>query len=152
MKTLFLLALVLAYPMASFNSSAAKPTAMLKNLNQLVWENRIIILNNAESSVLDPHKIFDEQISEIKDRDIIWFIQSSNKNKVESNFRGQLHTTLKQQLSFLTNNSNHRVILIGKDGEIKSQSKHLRLQKIFTQIDAMPMRIIEMQTNQKLNR
>ena len=152
MKTLFLLISILAYSMASFNLSAAKPTAILKNLNELRWEHRIIIVNNAENFVLDPHKIFDKQIPEIKDRDIIWFIQAPNNNKVESNFHGQLHTSLKQQLSSLTNNPNHRVILIGKDGEIKSQSTHLSLQKIFTQIDAMPMRIIEMQTNQKLNR
>ena len=148
MKTLFLLTSVLACFMFSFNASAAKQTAILTNLNQLEWQHRIIIVHSAKNSVLDSHKIINEQKFEIEDRNIIWFILSPNKNKVASNFHGHLHSTLKQQLISLTNKPNHQVILIGKDGGIKSKSKHLNLQNIFTQIDAMPMRIIEMQANQ----
>jgi hypothetical protein len=35
--------------------------------------------------------------------------------------------------------------LIGKDGGIKSQSDYLNLEAIFSEIDAMPMRQLEMQ-------
>ncbi|WP_349559152.1 DUF4174 domain-containing protein [Marinobacter sp. NFXS9] len=40
-----------------------------------------------------------------------------------------------------------RVLLIGKDGGIKSRESSLDLDAVFRRIDAMPMRIREMRTS-----
>ena len=148
MKTFFILLSVWSYILASVNLNAAEPTTILSNLNQLEWAHRIIIIHEKENSTTQTLKIIKTQKIELDDRDIIWFVLSANKNQLTSNFDGQLDNSLKQQLSSITNNPNYQVILIGKDGGIKSRNKNLDLQNIFAQIDAMPMRINEMQTKQ----
>ncbi len=130
------------------NSSTAQETSTLEKLEQLRWQNRIIIVkavNNDLSSITDT---LNQKKTKIDDRDILWFVVSNSaNNSITSNYQGMLSKTLYTQVSSLLSNSNQDVILIGKDGDIKSKSRSLDLQKIFTQIDAMPMRILEMQTD-----
>ena len=84
-----------------------------------------------------------EQEAQIDDRDIIWF--SIKDNLVLSNYKGDLSsefvTKIREKFSHLQN----KVILIGKDGGIKSQSDYLNLEDIFSEVDSMPMRLFEIQ-------
>lgn len=120
---------------------------MLTNLTDLKWENRIILVNtvNNKDSILNT---FEQNETEINERDIVWFVMYNNA--VTTNFNGYLtdnfvsNTIEKYKLK--DTNDQQKVILLGKDGSIKSNHKSLLLEAIFSQIDAMPMRQIEMQS------
>ena len=120
----------------------AESLPKLSNLDSLEWKNRVVILNeikNQDKSLL----LLKEQVAQIDDRDIIWF--SIKDNLVLSNYKGDLSsefvTKIREKFSHLQN----KVILIGKDGGIKSQSDYLNLEDIFSEVDPMPMRLFEIQ-------
>ena len=120
----------------------AESLPKLSNLDSLEWKNRVVILNeikNQDKSL----QLLKEQVAQIDDRDIIWF--SIKDNLVLSNYKGDLSsefvTKIREKFSHLQN----KVILIGKDGGIKSQSDYLNLEDIFSEVDSMPMRLFEMQ-------
>ena len=120
----------------------AESLPKLSNLDSLEWKNRVVILNeikNQDKSL----QLLKEQEAQIDDRDIIWF--SIKDNLVLSNYKGDLSsefvTKIREKFSHLQN----KVILIGKDGGIKSQSDYLNLEDIFSEVDSMPMRLFEMQ-------
>ena len=120
----------------------AESLPKLSNLDSLEWKNRVVILNeikNQDKSL----QLLREQVVQIDDRDIIWF--SIKDNLVLSNYKGDLSsefvTKIREKFSHLQN----KVILIGKDGGIKSQSDYLNLEDIFSEVDSMPMRLFEIQ-------
>ena len=120
----------------------AESLPKLSNLDSLEWKNRVVILNeikNQDKSL----QLLKEQEAQIDDRDIIWF--SIKDNLVLSNYKGDLSsefvTKIREKFSHLQN----KVILIGKDGGIKSQSDYLNLEDIFSEVDSMPMRLFEIQ-------
>ena len=120
----------------------AESLPKLSNLDSLEWKNRVVILNeikNQDKSL----QLLKEQVAQIDDRDIIWY--SIKDNLVLSNYKGDLSsefvTKIREKFSHLQN----KVILIGKDGGIKSQSDYLNLEDIFSEVDSMPMRLFEMQ-------
>ena len=116
--------------------------AMLSELTSLRWEKRIILVNEVESKQ-NISVLFEKSKTEINDRDIVWFI--IKENYLSTNYSGKLSE------DFVSNTLNHyklgqgKVILIGKDGGIKSSLDFMDLEAIFLEIDAMPMRQIEMQ-------
>jgi len=128
----------------------------LVDINQLRWKNRIIIIktdDKTDSASIsekkqDSNTLIDKKAG-IDDRDIVWLLLNTSTNEsVISNSRLNLSKNLQGQLlDLLSKHPKSRIILIGKDGGIKSHSKSLDLNDIFNQIDAMPMRIREMQKN-----
>mgnify|MGYP003339976155 FL=1 len=102
-------------------------------LNQYLWKNRII-LTFAEDEHPDLIKLkveMKENSCEILNRDLLHF-HFSNDGKIGN------HTT--------TNDQSFRILLIGKDGGIKYESKRsASLIQLFELIDSMPMRQDEMQ-------
>ena len=102
-------------------------------LNQYLWKNRII-LTFAEDEHPDLIKLkveMKENNCEILNRDLLHF-HFSNDGKIGN------HTT--------TNDQSFRILLIGKDGGIKYESKRsVSLIQLFELIDSMPMRQDEMQ-------
>jgi len=119
----------------------AEAAPMLSDLESLAWKNRIIVVNEPKNQD-ESLQLFKVQEAEIDDRDIIWFI--INDDLAFTNYSGQLSrefvSNMRERLGLVQG----KVILIGKDGGIKSQSDYLNLEAIFSEIDAMPMRQIEM--------
>lgn len=124
-------------------SIQAKEVIMLTDLSPLKWKNRIIVVNtvNNKDSIL---KRFEQHVVEINERDIVWFIMQNGT--VDTNFNGDIaddfvsNTTQKYKIE------QGKVILFGKDGAIKSIRGSINLEVIFSEIDMMPMRKIEMQS------
>ena len=127
----------------------------IDDIDEFEWENRIILVNatldNNGSRNTELQTLLGQNV-EIEDRDIIWFFisskpNSSNQNEfnIQTNSTRKLTPTFKNQIYSLVQNKSQQVILIGKDGGIKSRSKTLNLSDLFSQIDMMPMRILEMQ-------
>ena len=103
-------------------------------LNQYLWKNRVILTFADDEDHPDLIKLkaeMKENECEILNRDLLHF-HLSNEGKTGN------HIT--------TNDQSFRILLIGKDGGIKYESKRsASLIQLFELIDSMPMRQDEMQ-------
>ncbi|MEH6452864.1 MAG: DUF4174 domain-containing protein [Psychromonas sp.] len=115
---------------------------MLSELTTLKWENRIILVNATQNKD-NVVTLFEQNKVEINDRDIIWFVIKNGR--VTTNFTGNLTKGFLPDTREKYMSGQGKVILIGKDGGIKSRRDSLDLNSIFLEIDAMPMRQLEMQ-------
>ncbi|WP_295891562.1 DUF4174 domain-containing protein [uncultured Vibrio sp.] len=114
-----------------FVNSIEKP---LRDLSELQWENRVLLIwaeDMQESSVED-------FTYEIDDRDLIWFLFS--KAKVISNYKGEISDTFFATTTNKYHKPKIKLILIGKDGGIKSIYSSINLPSVFKSIDVMSMR------------
>jgi hypothetical protein len=127
--------------------------ADMNKLDDYQWKNRLILVQSAgETAGESVDKSVDEidalrkARAEVDDREIVWFVNTgshlvSNQKAVSSSLESDVKGLLEKT------RSDNRVLLIGKDGGIKSRESSLNLDVIFRRIDAMPMRIREMRTN-----
>jgi len=113
----------------------------LSDLSSLNWQNRLIVVNNIQNEK-QALTIFEKHVDQIDDRHIVWFIIKDNK--VLSNYSGKLSESLLTNIQNKYQIGQAKVVLIGKDGGVKSQFDFVDLESIFLQIDAMPMRQMEM--------
>ncbi|WP_025564588.1 DUF4174 domain-containing protein [Psychromonas sp. SP041] len=111
----------------------------LRNINQLRWENRIILIYSAgKDNDIENKGLFIKYKDQINERDLIWFI--IKESEVMTNYSNKLSN------EFLSNIKNRfpiegdKVLLIGKDGDIKAKGAELNLNFIFREVDSMPMR------------
>ena len=133
---------IVLIPLLFFSMLAqAEDVPMLSDLDSLEWKNRIIVVNETKNED-DSLQLLKEQVAEIDDRDIIWFIIKDNL--ALTNYSGRLSREFVSNMRERLSPVQGKVILIGKDGGIKSQSDYLNLEAIFSEIDAMPMRQLEM--------
>ena len=120
----------------------AESLSTLSNIDSLAWKNRVVIVNeikNQDKSL----QLLKEHVVQIDDRDIIWFLIKDNL--VLSNYKGDLSSEFVRNISQRFSDLQNKVILIGKDGGIKSKSDYLNLEDIFSEVDSMPMRLFEIQ-------
>jgi hypothetical protein len=132
MNKLILILLLISFPVMVIHSNPLK---------KYIWKNRVIV-------TFSPNK---------NNTDRSNFLNSINKNLCEYNSRNIIHI----DLLFNENNkeiekfksffeklslspSEFRLILFGKDGGIKLNSRKTSLEEIFSLIDTMPMRQEEM--------
>ena len=119
--------------------------ADMNRLDDYQWKNRLILVQATSENGGDIETLRSAR-AEIDDRDIVWFVNTGSdvvsNQKVVS---GSLETDIKAVLD--ESRSYGRVLLIGKDGGIKSRESSLDLDAIFRRIDAMPMRIREMRAD-----
>lgn len=110
-------------------------------MDSFLWSNRIILINTFSSRAEYTSQLQSAN-TEIADRDILWFLFSDAE--MESNYQGSIGPALRENMlkNYLPADT-ERVILIGKDGGIKSSNPTLDLLDLFAQIDVMPMRRAE---------
>jgi hypothetical protein len=125
----------------SLSVHSAEPEKLF-DLRLLQWKNRIILVNNLrnQQAVL---ALFDNNKTEINERDIIWFVLTGDE--AHTNYQGTLSDDFitKTRMSYQLESG--KIMLIGKDGCVKFLLDRMDLEAIFTEIDAMPMRHNEMQ-------
>jgi hypothetical protein len=119
--------------------------AEMNNLSDYQWKNRLILVQAASETEGAVETLRDAN-AEINDRDIVWFVNTgsglvSNQATVSGGVEHDVNELLAKA------RSQDRVLLIGKDGGIKSRESSLNLDAIFRRIDAMPMRSREMRTD-----
>lgn len=124
----------------NFSTKASEPDP-LTDLGRFRWEHRVVLFDNHES--IDIQMLLAAYRNELNDRDILWFILG--EGKVQSNYKGQIATDFATRIRQQYRIGDHKMILIGKDGGVKSRLEGIDLQAILTDIDAMPMRRQEMQ-------
>jgi len=119
--------------------------AEMNNLGGYQWNNRLILVQAASETKGAVETLRDAH-PELNDRDIIWFVNTgqglvSNQETVPGGVEQDVNELLAKV------SPEDRVLLIGKDGGIKSREPSLDLDAIFRRIDAMPMRIREMRAS-----
>ena len=120
----------------------ADELTMLTDIASLQWKYRVIVVNETQNEE-KALALLQEHTAEINDRDIVWFI--TKEDLALTNYSGDLSEDLLSSTRERYGIGQGKVILIGKDGGIKSRLDRPDLQAIFSEIDAMPMRQHEMQ-------
>lgn len=115
----------------------------LNSIQDLQWESRIILIYTHDNAKLYT-QVLNEQAIEIDDRHIHWFVLESDT--IDSNYTGEITNQfyrLTRENYFSDNFAG--IKLIGKDGFVKASYEELELDSIYSLIDSMPMRQMEMQ-------
>ena len=136
--------LLLACTMA-MSVNAQAPEAKLAGLEALRWQNRVILLFAHEPHMSNALANLAELEVEIQERDIAWFVLGGDT--LHTNYAGTLDKRLRETLMdsyFTPVPAETAVLLVGKDGAVKSRSTDLGLEATFGLIDRMPMRREEM--------
>jgi len=139
-----LLLLFLCMMNASDDTNAGDRT--LDDLESLRWQNRVILVYAREPLLGKAIANLEEYAAGIADRDIAWF--ALDGRALHTNYRGDVAEALQANLLsryFTPAPADTAVLLIGKDGGVKSRSSDLDLEATFGLIDQMPMRRREMQ-------
>ncbi len=126
---------------ATLAQTAMASNGELTSLKGLIWENRIIVANS-EQNRDELTDLFSQENNGIIDRDVIWFVFSDDA--LQTNYPGSVSPSLLNQVKSQYQLSDNEVILIGKDGGLKERISGLDLDRLFGDIDRMPMRVREM--------
>ena len=121
---------------------AEKMTKELHSLEELLWQNRLLLIRVTSFDSLKAD--LQSQTEAIDDRRIAWFVVDS-KQLLRTNLSVKLTSTLQKEISGILNSYGDSVaLLIGYDGEIKAVQGKLNLVDFFDAIDEMPIRKMEM--------
>ncbi|MFD1383286.1 DUF4174 domain-containing protein [Rhodanobacter aciditrophus] len=126
---------------ATLAQTAMASNGELTSLKDLIWENRIIVANS-EQNRDELTDLFSQENNGIIDRDVIWFVFSDDE--LQTNYPGTVSPSLLNRVKSQYQLSDNEVILIGKDGGLKERISGLDLDRLFGDIDRMPMRVREM--------
>jgi hypothetical protein len=116
--------------------------ADMNRLSDYQWKNRLILVQAASENSGEIETLESARAA-VDDRDVVWFVNTgsgvvSNQKAVSTSLESDIQALLEES------RSDGRVLLIGKDGGIKSRESSLDLGAIFRRIDGMPMRMREM--------
>ena len=132
--------------MMTISANANALEENLTGLENLQWKHRIILIFAREPHMSNALTNLRELAVQIEERDIAWFVLGGSS--LQTNYDGKLDDTLREQIMnryFTPVPTGTAVLLIGKDGTLKSRSSNLDLEATFGLIDQMPMRREEMQ-------
>lgn len=138
-RTLVLLSLALLVA-----AGCTKGPSSVNSISEMQWQHRVLIVNIARVDDATMQTIYDNT-AELNDRDMVWFVLSPGD--VRSNLGQVPSDLLADARKYVSNEAGAEVVLIGKDGGVKSRDRSLDLQKVFALIDSMPMRQREMRQN-----
>lgn len=126
--------------------SFAEKASSLTDISDLLWKNRVIIITQPNNFAFDI-SILKNAKHEFDEREIIWFLIKDAS--VESNYSDDISNDFKLNISKAFQALEFEIILFGKDGSIKLRRNDLNLNEIFSTVDAMPMRIREIENKGK---
>jgi len=115
----------------------------IRSFNDLRWEKRILLIYENESENMNNFLSTLEKAEEqLSNRDVLWFLLKEGKITSNSHLSWDDKFFQKIEKVYFSDKKN-KVLLIGKDGSIKSISKKLVLDNLISLIDSMPMRRLE---------
>ena len=126
-------------------SAAGATGKALTTLESLRWANRIFLIYGSSPGTDHAVDKLESFASEIDDRQIAWFVLGDGR--VRTNYEGPIDPSFEKHLKaryYSPEPDAPVVVLIGKDGGVKSRLPDLDLDRLFAQIDSMPMRQQEM--------
>jgi len=120
-------------------------------LDDLRWQHRIVLIFGNDQTDFEALRArFQEQRDGIDERHIRFFLIGK---QILTNGSETLDPQAIKDLreKYVSDEQPMTVVLIGKDGGVKYQRTHLDFGEIYREIDAMPMRMREMQQQQERN-
>ncbi len=136
--------MLLACMMIASTHIPASDRALL-GLDDLRWNYRVILVYATDSDWESALASLERLDAEVEDRDIAWFV--IDDETMQSNLDGKLEEGLRAQILgryFTPEPAETTLLLVGKDGTLKSIASGLEFEAAFGLIDQMPMRIEEM--------
>lgn len=132
--------LLLTLASCSFLLIPLSAQAELNNLQPLEWKNRILLIKDVPDQKawikrLQAHK------AAVDERHIVWFVLSQ---PVQTNYVAGVSASFARNILQRYAFGSAKVLLVGKDGEVKERLDDLDLTFFYQQIDQMPMRRMEM--------
>lgn len=121
--------------------ASAAGDAPLTDLEALRWVNRVVVIHARGADAAAARTNLEAEAAGVAERDLLWFIIGDGP--VVTNFDGSLGASFQERLReryFTPAANGPRVVLLGKDGGVKSRSGDLDLEELFDRIDRMPMR------------
>lgn len=120
-------------------------------LEPFKWKNRILLVfADSQNKITEQMQLWKDHQKGLDDRDLVIFQFHNNLGKAPNNIVLKAKQVNWFYDEFVEKPVNFKVILIGKDGSIKlEQSNYLSKEKLFSTIDAMPMRQREMANDGK---
>ncbi|MEJ2534280.1 MAG: DUF4174 domain-containing protein [Gammaproteobacteria bacterium] len=118
----------------------------LSDLESLRWTNRIVLVLASGADAAHAKANLEAAAAGVTERDLLWFV--IGEGAIATNFPGALDSDFgrrARQRYFGAASPDDPpggpgVVLVGKDGGVKSRSRDLDLEDLFDQIDRMPMR------------
>lgn len=136
---------VLLASLMSVSTSVQPSEEELASLDSLKWKYRVLVIF-AETSLVDAALAnLNALATGIEERDMVWFLFANDE--LHSNYSGNLGIEFREQIMdryFTPAPAETMVVLIGKDGGVKSSKSDLDLEATFGLIDQMPMRKAEL--------
>ena len=119
----------------------------LNHITDLKWKNRILVIRDNDK--IDFSININAFIEEFNERDFI-IVLAKNQNTFIQNKIMSVNFSNSTYKKIQNIDSNQYFILIGKDGQVKkSYTSEIKIEKIFSDVDKMPMRKYEMITRKK---
>jgi hypothetical protein len=131
--------------MMTLSLNADVSEQQLPSLDNLRWKYRVILVFAHEPYLSNALSNLEEFSAAIEERDITWFVLGDDP--LHTNYDGTMSDELYEELMnsyFTPVPAETAVLLIGKDGTLKSRSSEMDLEATFGLIDQMPMRREEM--------
>jgi hypothetical protein len=132
------------------NAEALKEKAV--GMEELQWQYRVILVFAREPHMSKAIANLEEVAPEIAERDVAWFVLGVNQ--LHTNYKENLSDEMREQIVdsyFSPLPTETVVLLIGKDGTLKSRSSDLDLEAMFGLIDHMPMRRAEIRQKNEVD-
>lgn len=130
------------------SSTAASGAEVRKLMQDLAWDYRVLIIfSNGEPNTRlnQQNTMLASGTDGLKDRDMV-IIRVSDDVTIDEQAHAASASSFQQR--FAVRPKTFRAILVGKDGTVKlDQSEPVTTQRLFTLIDAMPMRQYEILQN-----
>jgi hypothetical protein len=126
----------------------AEDSDVLRDLQTLRWEYRLILINDPE----DPQALLrrlNADRAAIEERRVAWFVLAGDR--IYSNYPGEIAPGLASRLRKERNFSDGDVLLIGLDGGTKLRLPSADLDVLYSAIDSMPMRRYERRDTSPFN-
>lgn len=113
-------------------------------LEAFQWTHRLILVNDETMTRNRWSASFKAAEAGLQERHICWFVLGQGRvwTNLEQPLPEDFAQTVRSKL--FKGRETTEVVLIGKDGRVKSRDGQLDLEKLFDRIDAMPMRRAEM--------
>lgn len=133
-------------------SVPAKAASPQRKFEDYQWQNRVLVLASLKDGAALKRQLaaIDGQEPGLLERDLVVIQLSGEASNVlfGDKYAPTAHD-LRSTLAF-DEKAHFEIVLVGKDGDVKLRSiTPLSIEKIFNTIDAMPMRLHEMQIQKK---
>ena len=121
----------------------ADPVKRLENLDILEWTHRVILISVDARQKPEILQRLEQEKADLDERHIAWFLLSDDDilSNLDAGLSPALVEVIKKEHF---RNRENGVVLIGKDGGVKSRANALDFDEIYGRIDLMPMRRAEM--------